>query len=238
MPQEPNEPKVFVDARRAAEQELGFLLLRIPKLVIRLHEATADQVRVTLDDAEIEPASIGTEIAVNPGVRRVVGTMGERVERVTLDMPERSSGSAVLDFTPLPAVAPQQETASETVHIDTSNPSRKTWGYVALGAGGLSLVTGIVTTVLASGQRGDLDRNCPGRQCTPEFHGDVDTLNTTLTLSLVGYLGAAVGISAGSYLLLTDTEEAGPESSPASGATSAGWGVWLGAGSAGVAGRF
>lgn len=235
MPVEPNEPQVFADARRAAEQELGFLTPRIPKLVIRLHAATASEVEVTLDGVVIAPERLESELQVNPGTRRIVGTLGERAERVTLDMPERSSGSAMLDFSPLPVADPQGPDPAAGVRLDTADTTRQTWGTIALAAGGAALVTGVVATVLASDQRNELDRDCPEQRCGPEFHADVDTLETTLTLSLVGYLGAAVGIGVGSYLLLSDTDEAGPESSDGS---SAGWGVWLGPGSAGVAGRF
>jgi hypothetical protein len=157
--------------------------------------------------------------------------MAERSERVTLDMPERSTGSAVLDFSSHDA-APAAPTETKQVRLDPSDGSRKTWGYVALGVGGASLLTGIVGYVLASGQRDDLEASCPNDQCPPEFHGQVDTLNGTLTLSLVGYVGAALGLGAGSYLLLTDTDDSGSESGDAS------WSVWVGAGSGGVVGRF
>jgi hypothetical protein len=252
MPVEQDEPQVFADARRAARQELDFLVPRIPKLVIRLNAATPDQVAVTLDDAEVPSEQIGSEIAVNPGERRVVGTMGDRVERVTLDMPERSTGSALLDFTPLPPPATEKPPPSQDARLDAADGSRETWGYVALGVGGASLVTGVVATMLASAQRNDLERNCPDRQCAPEFHGDIDTLNATLSLSLVGYLGAAAGVGVGSYLLFTATDDGGPESSAsstaarsravpsraASSTSGASFAVWLGPASAGVTGRF
>jgi hypothetical protein len=229
MPAEPNERQVFLDARRVAQQELDFLVPRIPKLVIRLHSARPEQVRVTVDDVELPTESIGAALLVNPGTRRIVGWMGERAERVTLDMPERSSGSAVLDFSPILGAPAAKPLTSAPVLEEDGN--RKLWGYVALGIGGASLATGVVATVLASGQRSELDQNCPEQQCPPSFHGDVDTLDATLTLSLAGYAGAVVGLGVGGYLLLTATEDSGPESSSSAS-------VWLGPGSAGIVGSF
>jgi hypothetical protein len=230
MPVAENEPSVFVDARRSAQQELDFLGSRIPVLVIRLHAATAEQVQVTVDDVAIPADRIGVEFPVDPGIRRIVGTMGERAERVTLDMPERSKGSAVLDFSPR---EPAERATVEVnpIQADAPDGSRKTWGYVALSVGGASLATGIVATILASGQRSDLDQACPERQCGPEFHGQVDTLNTTLTFSLLGYVAAAVGLGTGSYLLLT-SEGKDPDVPAASVS------LWVGAGSGGLRGHF
>lgn len=235
MPASAKESKVFVDARREANQELEFVRSRIPRLVIRLNAASAEQVAVTIDDVVVPSDQIGAEIRVNPGVRRIVGTLGERVERVTLDMPERSTGSAVLDFTPRATTAAIAEPSPQPTVVDTSDATRKTWGYVALGVGGAGLVTGVVATVLASGQREDLDASCPDQACTPEHHGAVDTLNDTLTLSLIGYLGAVAGIGVGSYLLFTATDESGSESSRSPSSTLS---VWIGPGSAAVSGRF
>lgn len=234
MPDDGNESQVFQDARRAARQELDFLLPRVPRLVIRLHGARPEEVRVTLDDAPLPTQSIGSELLVNPGTRRIVGWLGQRAERVTLDMPERSSGSAVLDFSPV-APEPAPVVATRQAPAPPPDDGRKTWGYVALGVGGASLVTGVVASVLASGQRSELERNCPGEECPPAFHGDVDALNTTLTVSLLGYIGAALGLGAGGYLLLTDTDDSGSESSSASAPA---WSLWMGPRSAGIAGRF
>jgi hypothetical protein len=94
-------------------------------------------------------------------------------------------------------------------------------------------VTGVVASVLASGKETDLDTNCPAQQCEPAFHGDVDSLNSTLTVSLVGYIVAAAGLGSGGYLLLTAPDEA-----PAAAPQEAGWSLWVGTATAGINGRF
>lgn len=230
MPVQPGEPGVFAEARLSARQELDFLNARIPSIVVRV-TGTAEGVSVTIDDVALEQGQIGKPVQVNPGDRRVLGTLGDRVERVTLSLPERATGSAVLDFSPLAKAAPEPAPAPVEKAVDSEGIDRETWGYIALSAGGAALITGLVATSIASSQESDLEQTCPASRCAPAFHDDVDSLNTTLSVSFVGYLGAAIGLGAGSYLLLTASNEEAAKPAPSVA-------VWFGPASGGFSGRF
>ena len=117
---------------------------------------------------------------------------------------------------------------------DQGNPgaANRTAGIIGIGLGVVGLGLGAVTGLMASGKKGDLDASCgPGLQCGPAFHDDADSYNGLRTLSTVGFIAGAVAGAAGAVLLLT---------APSGSASKASTGVtpWVGAGSAGVTGRF
>jgi len=81
--------------------------------------------------------------------------------------------------------------------------TRRTWGFVALGAGVAGIGTGAFFGVRALSQKSDADAKCHGNQCEP---GGPEAQNDAKTSATISTLALGVGIAAagvGAYLLLT-----------------------------------
>ena len=91
---------------------------------------------------------------------------------------------------------------------DTKGSSNKTLAIVALGVGGVGLVVGGITGVMAMGKASDLDGKCPDGKCTdPALQSDIDSYKTLGTISTVGFIVGVVGVGAGVVLWLTAPKE-------------------------------
>lgn len=84
-------------------------------------------------------------------------------------------------------------------------------GYVALGMAGAGLITFGVSTGLAAGKKDALDEQCPARECSPEYHDDVDAYERLKTISTVSLIGTAALGALGAVLLATDSGASSPE---------------------------
>jgi hypothetical protein len=81
--------------------------------------------------------------------------------------------------------------------------------YAVLGAGAVGLIVGGVSGALASSKQAELRKNCPANECGPAHHEDVDSFETTVTLSYVGLVAGTVLVGFGGYLYLSDTGSSG-----------------------------
>lgn len=230
-------PESSRQALREAEAELTELLPRIPSLVITLENADPEHTHVYLDGQRVPSALLGAKQRLDPGTHRITATRGaetqaqevtvaERtVERVRLVFaPETSANGALDPARPPPPGAKPGRTAQQTV------------GLITLGAGGVFLLGGAVTTFLALQEQKDLRAQCtpaaPGAshdyECGPGQHASVDRFDTLKTLSYVGFVGAGVLGAAGATLYLTGKPNEGDASVA----------LWFGGSAAGVRGAF
>jgi hypothetical protein len=106
---------------------------------------------------------------------------------------------------------------------------QNTLGWVAVGVGGVGLVLGTVSGLMASGKASDLDSACRGDTCPPSAQDDVDAYDRYYTLSTVGLVVGGIGLVGGAALLLTAPDES---------QQTAGITPYIGIGRAGVRGRF
>jgi hypothetical protein len=233
-------------AEAAAEYEA--LQPRIPQLEIQVAGANPDQIEVTIDGVKVASAMLGVAMPANPGTRKVEGKFGTEVVTESVTLKEGEQKSITLKFTGTGAPAPTEGSGTAAAKTGTPGPKgavapadqgapkssmQKTLGWAALGVGGVGLVVGVVTGGVAMGKKSQLDTDCPGGKCEPEFYGELDAYNALRVVSTVGFITGVVGAGAGVALILTAPKKREQEQ-PATASVQ----PWIGVGSAGVIGTF
>jgi hypothetical protein len=188
-------PEAFDSAVQDARRERDELEPRVPRLRLDvamplLEEPSLD---VRLDGAVVSKERLGAFMAVDPGAHALtVEIEGRRVRALEVTLRER-------DRLVVPLEQPQPA---------RSGSSKRTWGVVSAATGGAALGFGVVAGVIAMDAHSDMERECPDRQCPAGGSGAeaVDRFETFRTLSTIGYVAGAVGIGAGTYLILTSSK--------------------------------
>ncbi|HTJ84074.1 MAG TPA: hypothetical protein VL400_20280 [Polyangiaceae bacterium] len=217
-------PPAFQKAVEDAKAEVGAVSAKIGSVVISV--TGADSPKVTLDDQPFSTAALGVKRPVDPGThvvkatadgykpaeaKFVVSEAGTATASLALEKDPNAvvapAGSGVPAATPA-AAGPQGEQPHPGVDVGTQGgSSNKTIGFVALGVGGVGLVVGAITGIMAIGKHSDLDKACTDGKCTDDKKSDVDSYNTIGTISTVGFIVGGVGVAAGAILLLTAPKE-------------------------------
>lgn len=227
-------------AQADAAKELQALKPRIPMIVVELEGAEPTECAVTVDGQPVASTLLADGRLVDPGKHVVEATRGSDHARaeVTVAEAERPTVKLAFEVAPPPPAAPVAASAAPLRSVpappaparDVAAPgsAQRTWGLVALGAGGVGLVVGGITGALALGKKGELDSaaGCEGNRCPPSEQSTVDGYNSLRTVSSVGfYAGGGLAVL-GAVLLLT---------APSSHANVQ---AWVGPSSAGLRGRF
>jgi hypothetical protein len=246
IPQVPNEPKPFVDARTAAQALSTDVAARIPTLKVTLQGvppgATA---KVLVDGAEIPPAALLARRTLDPGHHVISARVGDGDPKTAeVDLAEKASEEVALDLsvtpgTPSSEAPPSTEAATEAA---PENPSRDhTLAFIGFGVGAAGLLTGSITGVLAiSNFNSAKSEGCVGTRCPPASYSALNTANTMATVSTVGFIVAGVGAVVGVVGLFVGkpTPPPAPEASAPSETGKLEVHPWLGLGSAGLSGTF
>lgn len=213
----------FHEAQRSARDELAALEKRIPTLQIVVLGGGGRALRVTVDDAELSPAQLDTELPQNPGSHRVAVIPADGADqRRAVDLPEGAHQRVVFDLSASGAESGTGEAAAD--------PRRRRWlapALVGFGVGAVGLAVGIPTGVSAANSSATLKGRCPEGLCPVS---DADTLASgrrAALVSTVGFVAAAVGLGAGVTLIVLR-----PGTTPAKAV------VLLGPGSIGLEGAF
>jgi hypothetical protein len=228
-------------AQADAATELAALRPRIPSLVVEVEGAELADCSISVDGAPVASSLVAAGRLVNPGLHRVDARHGDEQTHAEVTLAEGERKTAALRFAApvvMPAPAPVAPTAPPAPALapaplrpstgDTSPSSvQRTWGWVAVGAGGVGLVVGGVTGLIAVGKKSDIDGNpnCRGNHCAPSEQSTVDTYNTCRTLSTVGFYAGGAFAALGAVLVLTAPHEVAAQ-------------AYVGPGSAGVRGTF
>jgi hypothetical protein len=245
IPRDPSWQSVQDAAQRDATRERSNLLSRIPRLKINIVGVASTEVSLTIDAMAVPSALNDAEQMVDPGQRTIVGKQGTQVVTETVSIAESESATVTLKFIGAQAAAessaspnPTTVAAPQTVRSDSHPTSSKhgsaqqVAGWVALGVGGVGLVGGVVTGLLASSKRSSLlDSNrcsSDGLRCTPDQSGEVDSYNGLRTFSTIGFVAGGVLAATGITLILTSPRES---SAPTVG-------LWLNPRTAGIYGGF
>ena len=266
MPSHPNEHPVFGEARDEAMRLAQSLAERIPSIqvkVVGVPEGTV--VRVSVDGDPIPKAATLLPRKANPGEHQLVVTAAgyqhvrktvvalegkelvTTVEMKPVEAPQPAAGKAPPPPPSVPATKPQPEptepadSSAAISDAGTEKPGIPTYAYVGFGVGGLGLVVGSITGVMALSKASDLEDTCGGTRCPPEEQDDIDSGKSLATVSNVGFVLAVLGAGVGVYGLVWDR---GPTASTASRGTRPSRSQALvvmptiGPGSIGLAGRF
>ena len=147
--------------------ELG---ARIPRLTLRSHGSLPAGVTITLDDAAIDPATLGAPLPVDPGWHsiRCIGTHGA-VCAHDVETPEGQSIDWLIELDSAP-IAAEHATQRDAAHV--ASPTRKLAGHrnsaVPLWIGAASLAS--IALGLAAGAevlhlKSTMETHCDATHC-------------------------------------------------------------------------
>jgi len=176
--------------------------------------AEAQHVEVRIDDTIVTRAAFGQALPVDPGARRVLATApGMKPFEVTVqvgaDHDEKTVTIPKLEEDPRSAEAigersPPADTTTKPKEADKSNNAQRLVvpTVISLGIGLVGVGVGTVFGVRALGTQSDLDASCPTRRCTPSARGDIDSLQTSSTISTIGFIAGGVGLAGAAILYI------------------------------------
>ncbi len=197
-----NAPPAYAQARDRAQGVLDAALPRIAKLRIVVEPNVAG-LEVLVGDKTVPSALLGAERPTDPGTHQIVARApGYRPASAEVTLAEGGAESVSLALIAEEVAAPPPEPPPEPPPQNTppaqptdtgAQGSDKTLAYVLWGVGGVGLLTGTVTGVMAMGKKGDLDDQCTSSgECPSKSQ---DTLDSAKTLALVSTIGFGVGIA-------------------------------------------
>jgi hypothetical protein len=220
------------DRAAIVSQHLDAVRSRVPYLKIQLAPGAAARTSVTLDGSPIAPASLGTDIPIDPGKHVVVATASGATEKryeLTVVAAERQ----VVEVAPSTGAQPSADTG--TAGPKEAPASRGIgWplGLAAIGVGGASLIAGIGTGAAAIAKHASAVKLCPApNMCPSSEQSDINAYyalgNASTATLVIGGVLAVTGV------VLVVTSRRGEK--PAAGA----WvGPLVGPGVVGAQGRF
>ena len=209
----PNLPAPEQEIADSAADRAHQLDRKIPTLILKLQESSPPDTRVAVDGAPVPLSTTARRVEVDPGdhvVQASSPTSRSTESKVTL-----AEGAEVEVTVVLQPLGPPPPPVVATPHRNN------TLAYVALGAGGVLLVTGIIVLVVREGDVSDLTKSCPNGTCPVSKMSDLQSKHDQA--QLFGPLGVGLGlvglagIGIGGYLLF---RPAPPEAqAPANGTT-------------------
>ena len=220
-------------ARGEAQVERSALLLRIPKLLIRVVGVDPKAVSVQVDGATFPSESYESGWLVDPGTHKVTASFGNQLQEQMAAMLEGEARELRFTFEASPnKVVGQPAQSGNTANAGTSTMRTAAWAGFGVGGAGL-LVSGI-TGLLALSSRHRADST----QCNLQPRGSncdqsaADRYGTYRTIAGVSFYTGLAGVITGTALYFGEpaqkkTRDAGVHVLP-----------WLGLESAGVEGRF
>jgi hypothetical protein len=199
----------MADKRRAvAQKRAAALEPRLPKLNVRLSVSSPATVRVVRDGVELGSASLGTALPVDPGEHVVVVSAPGREERsFKVMVSEREIRALEVEPGPVTKTTPAVEPPALAMTTDAApseQPRSPVLGYVVGGVGVAGFIVGAVAGVLVLQKKGIVDEHCDAnKQCDDEGHEATKSGKTWGIVTTAGLITGAVGVSAGTYLILS-----------------------------------
>lgn len=257
-PQKADEPQAFQKARDQAKDLAPKIAARISSATIVVSGLTGDAVpNVTIDSVVVPPGALLVPRKVNPGKHTAVARASGYTEATKeFSVKESESTEVRLELSPSgAAVAPQPIPAGGTEGVGAAGakPSGKGSAagapaassatgkktsplvYAGFGVGGVGVVAGSITGLLAFSKASSAKSVCNGNLCPPEAQNDIDSSKTMGTVSTISFAVGLVGIGVGVYGLMTQQKAT---EQTASAPTAFRWSPTLGVGTVGVQGQF
>jgi hypothetical protein len=223
-----------LSARRGDKRREEYATQKIEALEKHLHRVVVEilsplpDMTVTLDDRPLVREAWGTALALDPGLHKLEvsapgyvkwtrelnmgpGTGTDRIEVPKLEKPGDGSATPA-PMPPMPpadvaAPPPRSDTAAST-STSSSSTTKRTVGYVAVGAGALSLGAALVFALRTSSKASDRDTACPpGQPCFNQsaFDDDHQAHVSQQWMFITGGAGIALA-GVGTWLILTSRE--------------------------------
>jgi hypothetical protein len=197
-----DERHAFASERVAAIEE------RMPTLKPVVNRRTLPaQLRLFLDDLELDPSLLGTDIAVDPGPHTFVLKSGDSVERRRVSVREYERLDVAFELSsvtkPKPdhkrppslhRAAPRNESlATKRQAVDDHDTSWRTMGWSLIVAGGVGLVTSGVMGALILREKGIVEKHCTPNYCDGSGRAATDAGRR---YNLIGTAAFALGMAA------------------------------------------
>ncbi|MGO9838730.1 MAG: PEGA domain-containing protein [Polyangiaceae bacterium] len=232
IPARPDEPAVLASAREAARTEADGLEKRIPTVtLVASGPAETTPLQVVLDGSTVKSETARLPRKLNPGHHTLtVSSPGFGPATADVTIAEGEDRRVTVALRPIAlgetATTPVSEAAPPA-------PAQASHGVpvlaiVAGGVGVVGIVVGAVTALAATSKHTSLQGECNGSICPPSAQGDLDSFHTMRTVSAIGYVVGALGIVGGAALWFFVPSRPSDTSAR----------LWVGPGSAGVAGAF
>ena len=213
-------------AQRDATEERAAILPRIAHLKIVLHGTTAHETEVSLDDAPVPEALLGTEQFADPGVRHVLAKRGEQTVERSVELKEGEHRELLVRFEPAIASPTRSDVAKPAAQppapapnprpqsISRNGSALRTLGWIGISVGVAGVATGAGAGIGALLKRSSLQSgDCTGDVCrSTKDQGRVDTYNALRTVSTIGFVVGGLSAAAGVTLLLTTPKRESPAS--------------------------
>jgi hypothetical protein len=202
-----------------AEQRVAEIEKRLPKLVVALVGDPA--AKVSRDDVELGPASLGVALPVDPGEHVVLVRMpGHATNKTTVVIGEAENKRVEVSPGPI------DKTGADAV-VSTKRTNTRTIGFIAAGVGVAGIGTAVVTGLMLNSARSTVEANCPNKACTSSKGLDAASRGRTLLpINVAAWIVGGAGLGAGAYFLFFRKNDG---SGAAVGATLSGDGALLSA---------
>ena len=234
MPVAGDETEKSVEARTEAAQLAEQLRPRIPTLVVKVQGLPAGEAaHLVIDGAPVPDAAFGEAQKVDPGKHAVVVRAGEgaAAREARGEVEAREGQTAELTLTLPPAPEPPPPPPPPPSGSRASTLLVKIGFGTAIAGGAVGLLTGVTALT----KKDQLGGECNVYSCDNTNGGspDLHTARTWAAVSTVAFCVGGAGLVTGIIGLLT-----GKSGNDASTTAHAGVTPWIGAGAAGVNGRF
>jgi hypothetical protein len=196
------------DVAHLAQGRADALRPQVPRLTLIAPTLPAGM-SVSLDGAPLSVAALGEPLPVDPGPHVLEASApGSATFQADLTLKLGESKTEPIVFTP-------GGPAAGDAAASGAASSQRTWGYVALGAGGALAVGSLVFLLLHNGAVSTLNGDCPGGQCQASQEAQVNSTEsdarTDQTLSIAFAATAAAALGTGVVLLLTTPKAIAPQ---------------------------
>jgi hypothetical protein len=200
-PARPGESAPFKEARAQMTALVDEVTARLPSVVITVTGAPpGTPTTVTLDGRDLPPDGFEALHKVDPGHHVIDGKAGETVGHVEVDVAEGRTEQVelVMRGGTLAAPAPADQVVGA--------PAKKIDGLqvaeiAGFAAGGVGLVTGVVTGLVSISKTSSIKSACGGDNCPLDtynsLHDDRVVAHTTANIATAGFILAGVGVAVG-----------------------------------------
>jgi hypothetical protein len=223
LPQSPNDPAPFVDARAKADELDTALETRIPALNITVTGAAeGESPSLVVDGVPVPAAAVGLPRKVNPGKHMVVAKTAHGRGEQSVDIREgeqkdvqiklgAASSDSMATDTPSDGTTDGQSPHTDTPADSDSggpkshSPTLITW--IGAGVGGAGLIAGSITGLMSMSLVSKIKNNgeCPNNVCRSGMPGgdDYSSANSLATIADIGFVVAGIGaaVAVGSIIL-------------------------------------
>jgi len=191
-------------AQLDAQTELEQLRPQIPRLIVRINGADPSEVTLSIDGKPAPSSIIGKPRLIDPGSHQIEARVASLQRSASVDALPGKEAAVVLDLSPAAhRASPSKQPATSDANASPAS-TRRTLGWIGVGAGGVGIALGSVMGGLSLSKRASLKSSgCTDTICPVKKQSDVDRLNTIRAVSTVGFIAGGVLASAGVVLLLT-----------------------------------